>query len=49
MSDNPQDTIFDKMYNRMDDRKTPEKVSGQPVSRSSREFLEQLRKQDEQS
>jgi ABC-type histidine transport system ATPase subunit len=38
-----QSMSFEQMYGRMDQKGTPEKVTGRPVSRSSREFLEQLK------
>jgi hypothetical protein len=44
-----QDLTFEQMYGRLEKPETPEKVSGQPVSRSSREFLEQLKRDHEQS
>jgi len=36
------DLTFDQMYERLDEVGVPEKVSGQPVSRSSRAHLKQL-------
>ena len=44
-----QNKSFEAMYGKMDKPSTPEKVSGTPVSRSSRELLEKLKEQDEQS
>jgi hypothetical protein len=40
-----QSLTFDQMYGRLENRETPEKVSGRPVSRSSRVHLEQLKEQ----
>jgi len=48
MSDK-QNESFAAMYCKMDIPSTPEKVSGVPVARSSRELLEKLKEQDEQS
>jgi len=36
------DLTFDQMYERLDEVGVPEKVSGQPVSRSSRAHLKEL-------
>ena len=38
-----QDMTFDQMYGRLEKPDIPEKVSGCPVSRSSNEFLEELK------
>ena len=43
------DSTFDQMYGKLDKPETPEKVTGRPVARSSREFLEQLKEQDDKS
>ena len=37
------DQTFEQMYEKLDKPETPEKVSGVPVARSSRKFLEQLK------
>ena len=42
-----QNKSFEAMYGKMDKPSTPEKISGVPVSRSSREYLEKLKGQDE--
>jgi hypothetical protein len=41
---NKQNMTFEQMYGRLEKKDTPEKVSGRPVSRSSREHLEELKK-----
>lgn len=44
-----QNSTFEQMYGKLEKPDTPEKVSGRPVARSSRELLKQLEEQDEQS
>ncbi len=38
-----QNLTFEQMYARLEKKDTPEKVSGRPVARSSREYLEKLK------
>ena len=38
-----QSLTFEQMYSRLENPETPEKVSGIPVSRSSRAHLEELK------
>jgi hypothetical protein len=42
MADKKQSLTFEQMYGRLENPDTPEKVSGTPVSRSSRSHLEEL-------
>ncbi len=44
-----QDSPFEQMYGKLEKPDTPEKVTGRPVSRSSREFLKQLKEDDDKS
>lgn len=39
------DLTFERMYGKLEIPGMPEKVSGQPVARSSRLYLEELKKQ----
>ena len=49
MAEKKKDLTFDQMYDRLEMANVPEKVSGRPVCRSEREYLQQLKDQDEQS
>jgi hypothetical protein len=43
-----QSSTFDDMYGKLDKKDTPEKVSGRPVARSSRAYLEELKRVQQQ-
>lgn len=42
-----QNLTFEQMYGKLDKKDIPEKVSGRPVSRSSHQHLEELKREQD--